>query len=92
VFRGRRFVASRLEVASLVAANMANLLNFCCPNLEGDKELLFRGFLVAGVVASVKANFVSISGEMKAGTTMVLHRGGRHDSEFGAKWSSDAMC
>ena len=91
MFRGSRFIASRLEAAGLLAANMANLLKFCCPNLEGDKELLFQGFLVAGVVASVKANFVSISGEMKAGTTMVLHHGSRLDGEFVSNWTSGAL-
>ena len=54
--------------------------------------MLFQGFLVAGVVASVKAKFVPISGDMKAGTTMVLHHGSRLDGEFVANWTSGALC
>ena len=58
----------------------------------GDRKSLFQGFPIAGVVDAVKANFVPISGDIKAGTTTVQHRGGRHDGEFAANWTSGALC
>jgi hypothetical protein len=59
--------------------------------IRGDRKSLFQGFPVEGVVDAVKANFVPISGDMKAGTTTVQHHGGRHDGEFAANWTSRAL-
>jgi hypothetical protein len=58
----------------------------------GDRKSLFQGLPIAGVVDAVKANFVPISGDMKAGTATVRHRGGRLDGGFAAKWTSGALC
>jgi len=44
---------------------------------------------MAGVVASVKANFVPIPGDMKAGTATVRHRGNRLD---GGRRKLDFRC
>ena len=43
-------------------------------------------------IRCVKANFVPISGDMKAGTATVLHRGGRLDGGFVANWTSGGLC
>jgi len=43
-------------------------------------------------VASVQANSVPISGDMKAGTATVHHRGGCLEGEFAENWPSDALC
>lgn len=58
---------------------------------ESDRKLLFQGFDVAGDVDAIKANFVPISGDMKAGATTVQHRGGRHDRQFPANWTPRAL-
>ena len=54
--------------------------------------MLFQDFPIAGVVDEVKANLVPIPGELKAGTTTVLHRGGRHDRQLAANWTSGPLC
>ena len=44
-----------------------------------------------GVVDAVMANFVPISGDMKAGASTALHRGGRLEGEFAANWPSGTL-
>jgi hypothetical protein len=51
----------------------------------------FRVFWVAGVVDAVKANFVPISEDTKAGTTAVPHRGGRLEVDLAVNWTSGAL-
>ncbi len=53
--------------------------------------MLFDAFWLAGAVYSVKASFVPISGDMKAETTTVQHRGGPLDGECAANGTSGAL-
>jgi hypothetical protein len=57
-----------------------------------DRKSLIQGFLAAEVLNAVKDSFVPISGDMKARSTTVPHRGGRLDGELGANWFSGASC
>lgn len=43
-------------------------------------------------MASVQANSVPISGDMKAGTATVHHRGGCLEGEFAENWPYGALC
>jgi hypothetical protein len=80
----------------LCPPNQPSTLIFCaCKRLHfdrADRKSLIQGFLAAEVLNAVKDSFVPISGDMKARSTTVPHRGGRLDGELGANWFSGASC
>ena len=83
---GMRHAGQPPASGSLLKRGLAELINVFLPGKGlkevigrwGDRKSLFRGFLVAGVVDSVKDIFVVIHGYVKTITTTVLHRGGRN--------------
>ncbi len=79
------------NLAKSLRVQVSDSLSGALQVITAGRKSLFQGFPIAGVLGSVKANFVPILGDMKAGTTPVQHRGGHDPGQRAGIWSCCAL-